>query len=99
MVTTTDYTLSPVLPPSPTLSPSHPPALPPSFPVIFFSSQFAEGEWFLDEPEFVQAIYLDVTSLECPLPLQDREPLADFDMETFIDRPLARWQIKVSEKC
>ncbi|XP_062321321.1 von Willebrand factor D and EGF domain-containing protein [Osmerus eperlanus] len=62
----------------------------------FVKEKFADGEWFLDEPEFVQAIYLDVTSLECPLPLQDREPLADFDMETFIDRPLARWQIKVS---
>lgn len=59
--------------------------------------QFVDREWTLDEPQFVLATFLDVTALECQLPLEDREATADLHLDTAAnDRPLARWQIKVS---
>lgn len=58
--------------------------------------KFVDGEWVLDEPQFVLAIFLDVTALECQLPLEDSPAPADQDLETATNRPLARWQIKVS---
>ncbi|XP_078108298.1 von Willebrand factor D and EGF domain-containing protein [Sander vitreus] len=63
----------------------------------FVKEKFDDGEWVLDEPQFVLAIFLDVTSLECQLPLEDsRRAPAGLDLEQMTDRPLARWQIKVS---
>lgn len=58
--------------------------------------KFLEGDWVLDEPQFVRAVFLDVTALECQLPLQDGRAPADLDLESTKNRPLARWQIKVS---
>lgn len=58
--------------------------------------KFVDGEWVLDEPQFVLAIFLDVTALECQLPLEDSRAPAGLDLETVTSRPLARWQIKVS---
>lgn len=58
--------------------------------------KFEDGEWVLDEPQFVLAIFLDVTALECQLPLEDSRAPAGLDLETVTNRPLARWQIKVS---
>lgn len=58
--------------------------------------QFEGGEWVLDKPQFVPAIFLDVTALECQLPLEDSRVPADLDPEA-ANRPLARWQIKVSQ--
>ncbi|KAM9353557.1 von Willebrand factor D and EGF domain-containing protein [Symphorus nematophorus] len=62
----------------------------------FVKEKFVDGEWVLDEPQFVLAIFLDVTALECQLPLEDSRAPADLDLETATNRPLARWQIKVS---
>lgn len=59
--------------------------------------QFDGGEWVLDKPQFVPAIFLDVTALECQLPLEDSRVPADLDPEAATNRPLARWQIKVSQ--
>lgn len=58
--------------------------------------KFVDGEWVLDEPQFVLAVFLDVTALECQLPLEDSRTPADPDFETATNTPLARWQIKVS---
>uniref|UniRef100_A0A3B4Y8C8 von Willebrand factor D and EGF domains n=1 Tax=Seriola lalandi dorsalis TaxID=1841481 RepID=A0A3B4Y8C8_SERLL len=57
---------------------------------------FVDGDWVLDEPQFVLATFLDVTALECQLPLEDGRTPSSLDLETVINRPLARWQIKVS---
>nr|XP_046255008.1 von Willebrand factor D and EGF domain-containing protein isoform X2 [Scatophagus argus] len=62
----------------------------------FVKEKFVDGEWVLDKPQFVPALFLDVTALECQLPLEDGQAPADVDPETAINRPLARWQIKVS---
>ncbi|XP_034729420.1 von Willebrand factor D and EGF domain-containing protein isoform X1 [Etheostoma cragini] len=63
----------------------------------FVKEKIDDGEWVLDEPQFVLAIFLDVTSLECQLPLEDsRRAPAGLDLEQMTVRPLARWQIKVS---
>lgn len=58
--------------------------------------QFVDGEWVLDEPLFVLATFLNDTALECQLPLEDSWVSAGVDLETVTNRPLARWQIKVS---
>ncbi|XP_074539724.1 von Willebrand factor D and EGF domain-containing protein [Halichoeres trimaculatus] len=62
----------------------------------FVKEKFLDGDWVLDEPLFVRAVFLDVTALECQLPLQDSRAPADLDLESAKNRPLARWQIKVS---
>ncbi|XP_042345721.1 von Willebrand factor D and EGF domain-containing protein [Plectropomus leopardus] len=62
----------------------------------FVKEKFEDGEWVLDEPQFVPATFLDVTALECQLPLEDSRTPAGLDLETVTNRPLARWQIKVS---
>ncbi|KAE8289229.1 von Willebrand factor D and EGF domain-containing protein Precursor [Larimichthys crocea] len=62
----------------------------------FVKEKFVDGEWVLDEPQFVLAVFLDVTALECQLPLEDSRTPADPDFETATNTPLARWQIKVS---
>ncbi|KAM7421510.1 hypothetical protein PAMA_015584 [Pampus argenteus] len=62
----------------------------------FVKEKFADGQWVLDEPRFVLAAFLDVTALECQLPLESIQAPADVDLETVTNRPLARWQIKVS---
>ncbi|XP_028985902.1 von Willebrand factor D and EGF domain-containing protein [Betta splendens] len=62
----------------------------------FVKEKFVGGEWVLDEPQFVLATFLDATALECQLPLVDRLSSAGPDLEAVGNRPLARWQIKVS---
>nr|XP_020471247.1 von Willebrand factor D and EGF domain-containing protein isoform X2 [Monopterus albus] len=62
----------------------------------FVKEKFVDGEWILDEPLFVLATFLDVTALECQLPLEDSQASAGLALETATDRPLARYQIKVS---
>ncbi|XP_042279137.1 von Willebrand factor D and EGF domain-containing protein isoform X1 [Thunnus maccoyii] len=62
----------------------------------FVKEKFVDGEWVLDEPQFVLATFLDVTALECQLPLESSQAPGDVDLETVTNRPLARWQIKVS---
>lgn len=58
--------------------------------------KFENGEWVLDRPQFVLAVFLDVTALECQLPLEDGQVPANLDPGAATNRPLARWQIKVS---
>ncbi|XP_052350176.1 von Willebrand factor D and EGF domain-containing protein-like isoform X1 [Oncorhynchus keta] len=62
----------------------------------FLKEKFVDGEWTLDEPQFSLATFLHVSGLECQLPLEYRQPSAGLDLDTPTDRPLARWQIKVS---
>uniref|UniRef100_A0A4W5N7F8 von Willebrand factor D and EGF domains n=1 Tax=Hucho hucho TaxID=62062 RepID=A0A4W5N7F8_9TELE len=62
----------------------------------FLKEKFVDGEWTLDEPQFTLATFLDVSGLECQLPLEYRQPTAGLDLDAATDRPLVRWQIKVS---
>ncbi|KAM9852042.1 von Willebrand factor D and EGF domain-containing protein [Aulostomus maculatus] len=62
----------------------------------FVKEKFVDGEWVLDEPQFVLATFLDVTAMECHLPLEDRLAPGDVDLKSVTNRPLARWQLKVS---
>ncbi|XP_061573968.1 von Willebrand factor D and EGF domain-containing protein [Cololabis saira] len=62
----------------------------------FVKEKFEDGEWVLDAPQFVKATFLDVTALECQLPLEDRRAPAGVDWRTETNGPVARWQIKVS---
>uniref|UniRef100_A0A672FVR7 Si:dkey-30e9.7 n=1 Tax=Salarias fasciatus TaxID=181472 RepID=A0A672FVR7_SALFA len=62
----------------------------------FVKEKFVDGEWILDEPRFVPAAFLDASTLECRLPLEDGAAPAGVDLEDVSNRPLARWQIKVS---
>lgn len=71
--------------------------LPPSLSLRVSCLKFEDGEWVLDKPQFVLAIFLDVTALECQLPPEDSRVPADLDPEAATNRPLARWQIKVSQ--
>uniref|UniRef100_A0A674BFI6 von Willebrand factor D and EGF domains n=1 Tax=Salmo trutta TaxID=8032 RepID=A0A674BFI6_SALTR len=40
----------------------------------FLKEKFVDGEWTLDEPQFTLANFLDVSGLECQLPLEYRQP-------------------------
>ncbi|XP_045075873.1 von Willebrand factor D and EGF domain-containing protein-like, partial [Coregonus clupeaformis] len=60
----------------------------------FLKEKFVDGEWTLDEPQFSLATFLDVSGLECRLPLEYRQPTAGVDLDMATGRPLARWQIK-----
>ncbi|KAM3614011.1 uncharacterized protein V6R79_008450 [Siganus canaliculatus] len=62
----------------------------------FVKEKFVDGDWVLDKPQLVPAVFLDVTALECQLPLEDSRTPADLDVRTAANRPLSRWQIKVS---
>ncbi|XP_041845055.1 von Willebrand factor D and EGF domain-containing protein [Melanotaenia boesemani] len=62
----------------------------------FVKEKFEDGEWVLDTPWFFSATFLDVTSLECQLPLEDSRVPADLDLEMVANGALTRWQIKVS---
>ncbi|XP_033968639.1 von Willebrand factor D and EGF domain-containing protein [Trematomus bernacchii] len=62
----------------------------------FVKEKFEDWEWVLDEPQLVPAVFLDMTALECKLPLEDSRGPAGLDLETASNRPLARLQIKVS---
>ncbi|KAK5862118.1 hypothetical protein PBY51_017547 [Eleginops maclovinus] len=62
----------------------------------FLKEKFEDWEWVLDEPQFIPAVFLDTTALECKLPLEVSQAPAGLDLETASNRPLARWQIKVS---
>ncbi|XP_030215054.1 von Willebrand factor D and EGF domain-containing protein [Gadus morhua] len=62
----------------------------------FVKEKFEEGGWVLDDPRYVQASFLDATALECRLPLEDSQVTAGSDPKMSPDRPLARWQVKVS---
>ncbi|XP_030013146.1 von Willebrand factor D and EGF domain-containing protein isoform X2 [Sphaeramia orbicularis] len=62
----------------------------------FVREKFVEEEWVLDEPQFVLATFLDEMALECQLPLEDGQAPAGPNRVTVASRPLARWQIKVS---
>lgn len=65
------------------------------------SLQFEDGDWLLDKPQFVPAVFLDQAAMECQLPLEEgRVPAGPApDAATDTSRPLARWQIKVSRLC
>ncbi|KAK2909788.1 hypothetical protein Q8A73_007503 [Channa argus] len=62
----------------------------------FVKEKFVDGQWDLDEPQFVLATFGDATALECQLPLEDRWTPAGMDLETMTSKPLVRWQIRVS---
>lgn len=63
--------------------------------------QFEDGNWLLDKPHFVPAVFLDQAALECQLPLEDSQVPEGPERSAGTDtsRPLARWQIKVSCFC
>ncbi|XP_054637022.1 von Willebrand factor D and EGF domain-containing protein isoform X3 [Dunckerocampus dactyliophorus] len=62
----------------------------------FVQEKLVGGEWLLDEPRLVPATFVDVTAMECQLPLEVSRAPAGVDATTPFNRPLARWQIKVS---
>lgn len=62
--------------------------------------QFEDGNWLLDKPQFVPAVFLGEAALGCQLPLEDSQlPAGPEPGATATTRPLARWQIKVSRFC
>uniref|UniRef100_A0AAY4ERB1 Uncharacterized protein n=1 Tax=Denticeps clupeoides TaxID=299321 RepID=A0AAY4ERB1_9TELE len=61
-----------------------------------FCLQILDGEWVLDDPESVPASFVSTSALECQLPLEEQQPAVAVGMETPSDKPIARWQIKVS---
>uniref|UniRef100_A0A8C2WJR7 von Willebrand factor D and EGF domains n=1 Tax=Cyclopterus lumpus TaxID=8103 RepID=A0A8C2WJR7_CYCLU len=54
----------------------------------FVKEKFEDGDWVLDEPHFILAVFLSVTALECQLPLVDSRAPAGLDPETETNRPL-----------
>uniref|UniRef100_A0A3Q3BCJ2 von Willebrand factor D and EGF domains n=1 Tax=Kryptolebias marmoratus TaxID=37003 RepID=A0A3Q3BCJ2_KRYMA len=57
----------------------------------FVQEKLDDGEWVLDAPRFVSAIFLNETALECQLPPEDGPAPAGGG-----NGPVARWQIRVS---
>uniref|UniRef100_A0A3Q3VQH7 Uncharacterized protein n=1 Tax=Mola mola TaxID=94237 RepID=A0A3Q3VQH7_MOLML len=49
---------------------------------------FSDGEWVLDKPQFVPAVFLDETALECQLPLENGRTPGGLDPETATNRTL-----------
>ncbi|KAM8826970.1 von Willebrand factor D and EGF domain-containing protein isoform 2-T2 [Synchiropus picturatus] len=58
----------------------------------FVQEKLVGGELVLDRPQFVLATFLDATAMECRLPTGGAHAPGMWTS----DRPLARWQIKVS---
>nr|XP_057909307.1 von Willebrand factor D and EGF domain-containing protein [Doryrhamphus excisus] len=62
----------------------------------FVKEKLVGGEWLLAEPQLVPATFVDVMAMECRLPPEVNRASAGVDVTTPTNRPLARWQIKVS---
>ncbi|KAI1886121.1 hypothetical protein AGOR_G00210750 [Albula goreensis] len=58
--------------------------------------KFINGEWVLEDPQFVPATFISGASLDCTLPVGSSETSDSLDLDMVDDKPIARWQIKVS---
>ncbi|KAJ8354503.1 hypothetical protein SKAU_G00220700 [Synaphobranchus kaupii] len=58
--------------------------------------KFIGGEWVLEDPQFIPASFLSATALDCRLPLQGSQSFDIPDLDMVDDKPIARWQIRVS---
>nr|XP_023658487.1 von Willebrand factor D and EGF domain-containing protein [Paramormyrops kingsleyae] len=58
--------------------------------------KLVNGEWVLEDPQLVSASFLSPTSLDCQLPVEGTQGLDGLEAETINNKPMARWQIKVS---
>ncbi|XP_035265464.1 von Willebrand factor D and EGF domain-containing protein [Anguilla anguilla] len=58
--------------------------------------KFVNGEWILEDPQFIPASFLSATSLDCRLPLESSQSFDTPDLDMVDDKPIARWQIRVS---
>ncbi|KAG7469638.1 hypothetical protein MATL_G00131040 [Megalops atlanticus] len=58
--------------------------------------KFVNGEWVLEDPQFIPATFLSDTSLDCQLPIESSQSTDGLDLDMVDDKPIARWQIKVS---
>ncbi|XP_030057028.1 LOW QUALITY PROTEIN: von Willebrand factor D and EGF domain-containing protein [Microcaecilia unicolor] len=55
--------------------------------------QYSDGQWVLSEPLFVQAIFRNSRAVDCQLPPDG----LNSDIMTLVDdKPIARWQLKIS---
>nr|XP_014350560.1 PREDICTED: von Willebrand factor D and EGF domain-containing protein [Latimeria chalumnae] len=56
--------------------------------------QYQDGEWVFTEPQLTVATFLSSRAVDCQLPTDLKQPSDGMD---FIDdKPIARWQIKIS---
>ncbi|MGH0139680.1 UNVERIFIED_CONTAM: hypothetical protein FKN15_036849, partial [Acipenser sinensis] len=58
--------------------------------------QYISGEWILGEPQLTTAIFLSETILDCQLPAESGHSSDSLSIDMVDDKPIARWQIKVS---
>ena len=58
--------------------------------------QFVGGQWALEDPQFIPASFLSTTSLDCRLPAGSSQSPDSPDLDMVDDKPIARWQIRVS---
>ncbi|XP_028672990.1 LOW QUALITY PROTEIN: von Willebrand factor D and EGF domain-containing protein [Erpetoichthys calabaricus] len=58
--------------------------------------QFISDEWSLGDPQLTTASFLSNTVLDCQLPRENDQSPHNMDIDIVDDKPLARWQIKVS---
>ncbi|KAG2464794.1 VWDE protein, partial [Polypterus senegalus] len=58
--------------------------------------QFISDEWSLGDPQLTTASFLSNTVLDCQLPRENDHSPHNMDIDIVDDKPLARWQIKVS---
>ncbi|XP_029115904.1 von Willebrand factor D and EGF domain-containing protein [Scleropages formosus] len=58
--------------------------------------KFVDGEWVLEDPQFLPASFLSPTNVDCRLPIGNAQMSDGLEREIIDDKPIARWQIKVS---
>ncbi|XP_033915087.2 von Willebrand factor D and EGF domain-containing protein [Acipenser ruthenus] len=58
--------------------------------------QYISGEWILGEPQLTTATFLSETILDCKLPAESGHSSDSLNIDMVDDKPIARWQIKVS---
>nr|XP_015213244.1 PREDICTED: von Willebrand factor D and EGF domain-containing protein [Lepisosteus oculatus] len=58
--------------------------------------RYVGDEWVLDEPRFTVATFFSSNVVDCQLPSESRPPSDTLDIDMVDDKPIARWQIKVT---
>ncbi|MBN3314921.1 VWDE protein, partial [Atractosteus spatula] len=58
--------------------------------------RYVGDEWVLDEPRFTVATFFSSSVVDCQLPSESRPPSYTLDIDMVDDKPIARWQIKVT---
>ncbi|OCT75722.1 von Willebrand factor D and EGF domain-containing protein isoform X2 [Xenopus laevis] len=59
----------------------------------FTKQQYSGGKWIFAEPVLTDAAFRNARTVDCQLPVDEQQPDG---MEPVDDKPIAKWQIKVS---